>query len=358
MAALPPKPENSPTVAAIYAHYVKSAERRKSRRLGGSIIGHACERKLWYDFRWAGDEDFEGRMFRLFETGHREELRIVANLRGIGCEVWYPGEGNESDFEFTAASGHFVNKMDAVVEGLPESPKTKHLGEFKTHSEKSFEKVRKGVRDGKPQHFAQVQVGMELSGLDRALYFAVNKNTDELYAERVHHDKAFAAGLIGKATRVINAKSPGPKLSDNPEHPECKFCSHKSRCHGRKVADVSCRTCIYATPVTSGGDGIWRCERKRRDITTEEQLRGCGEHLFVPELVPYATAVDGSEAENWVEYKHQNGSVFRNSSARHQYKSLELTQLPPELVGAGEVDEGISVDLLKRELGAEVVRVS
>jgi hypothetical protein len=39
-------------------------------------------------FRHAWSPNFEGRMLRLFETGDREEDRIVANLRAVGVTVW------------------------------------------------------------------------------------------------------------------------------------------------------------------------------------------------------------------------------------------------------------------------------
>jgi hypothetical protein len=43
---------------------------------------------------------------------------------------------------------------------------------------KSFvELVAKGVRQAKPQHFAQMQIYMRLTTLTRAMYLAVNKDT-------------------------------------------------------------------------------------------------------------------------------------------------------------------------------------
>jgi hypothetical protein len=49
--------------------------------------------------------------------------------------------------------------------------------EFKTHSAKSFRKlVQRGVAEAKPQHWAQMQVYMQLTGLTRALYVAVCKD--------------------------------------------------------------------------------------------------------------------------------------------------------------------------------------
>ncbi len=58
--------------------------------------------------------------------------------------------------------------------------------EFKTHSAKSFaDLAAKGVEASKPQHVAQMQIYMHLTGITRALYVAVCKDTDALHIERV-----------------------------------------------------------------------------------------------------------------------------------------------------------------------------
>ena len=63
------------------------AQRKNDHRpqlVGGSQIGNECSRALWYQFRWAWSPDFDGkRMLRLFETGDREEDRVLENLKAI-----------------------------------------------------------------------------------------------------------------------------------------------------------------------------------------------------------------------------------------------------------------------------------
>ena len=86
MAPLPPAP--APTVDAIYAAYVAEADDGFRDHLGASIIGKDCERALWYDFRWVTRSTFSGRMLRLFDTGKREEDRLVRDLRRrVGAAV-------------------------------------------------------------------------------------------------------------------------------------------------------------------------------------------------------------------------------------------------------------------------------
>ena len=85
MAELPAPP--TPTLTAIYSAYEARQGDGFREHLGASLIGKPCSRALWFDFRWVTASRFSGRILRLFETGQREEDRIVANLRSTGATV-------------------------------------------------------------------------------------------------------------------------------------------------------------------------------------------------------------------------------------------------------------------------------
>src|SRR5690606_32631106 len=120
------------------------------------------------------------------------------------------------------------------------------LLEFKTASDKSFkELLKKGVKDWNPQYYAQVIVGMELSGLKKCLHITVNKNTDEIYAESIKPNTTEATRLLNRAERVIFSSEPLQKCSDDPAWYLCKFCSMQNVCHGNRVAQVNMRTCVF-----------------------------------------------------------------------------------------------------------------
>ena len=198
MTALPETP--SPTRDAIFASYEADADTGFRPHLGASQIGKSCERALWYDFRWTTPARFPGRILRLFETGQLEEARIVRNLRRIGATVLEVDPETGRQWRVEAHGGHFGGSLDAVALGLLEAPKTWHVVEFKTHSAKSFrELVAKGVAEAKPQHWAQMQIYMHLTGLTRAMYVAVCKDTDDLHVERVRADGDAAERLLAKA---------------------------------------------------------------------------------------------------------------------------------------------------------------
>jgi hypothetical protein len=174
---------------------------------------------------------------------------------------------------------------------------------------------------------------MRWSKLDRALYLAVNKDTDELYAERVHLDEQAADALEAKAERVVFAQEPPARLSEDPAFFKCKFCPAAVVCHTAKLPAVSCRTCLHATPEREG-DGRWSCAKYGADVPLDAQRRGCASHLFVPALLKrWGEAVDASEQEGWVEYRAADGFVFRNGPRGPGcFESAELAASTPDLL--------------------------
>lgn len=335
-------PAKSATVQAIEAYWKQRGEAEPSRGyLGASSIGRECSRELWYSFRKCSKPEFDGRLYRLFDRGHKEEFRFVEELRGIGCEVHeFDADGNQ--FEVIDCDGHFKGHTDGAALGIIEAPKTWHLLEMKTASNKLFNKVKdKGVEAEKPEHFAQMQVYMKGTGLTRALYMVVNKDNDELYTERLRYDAKKAQAIIDKAQSIINATTPperGGKLKKegDPAFPysPCTFCDAKALCHGLgdvavPVAEVHCRNCCHSTPVA---DGKWSC-----DHTGKEAAEVCSHHVFIPALVSFAQPTDSfanKDDSTVIEFTSEDGTVWHhgNDTDGGQFNSHSLTTLPRDLV--------------------------
>lgn len=302
-------------VASIYEQYEKREASQLSRGyLGASAIGKECKRALWYGFRWATKEQFDGRMLRLFQTGHLAEPRFVDDLRSIGATVHEVDPTNGKQFGFVGHGGHARGHMDGAVQNIPGGGHKWHVVEFKTHGSKSFAILKKdGVKKSKPEHYAQMTWYMGKSGMDRALYLAVNKDTEELYSERIEFDKVAFEQIEAKFDAIIFAASPPPKISDDPKFFICNWCSHKDVCHGNRVPAVSCRTCVHSTPEREG-DARWSCAKVQADrnissIPIHVQRTGCQEHLPLPFLLTYAEPIDAGEG--WIEFQRKdNGAVF------------------------------------------------
>lgn len=307
MAAIPET--RHPTVEAIYASYEQRADNGYRDHLGASLIGNKCQRALWFSFHWCTKSSFSGRMLRLFNTGQREEDRIVFDLRSTGATVLDVNPETGRQWNLSTLDGHFGGSMDAVAHGILEAPTKWHVCEFKTHNIKSFKSLQnKGVMESKPLHYAQMQTYMELSGMDRALYLAVCKDTDEIYMERVRYDKVFAQSLIAKAKTVINSPIPLQRISEDSSWWECRFCDHAPICHKQPGywPERHCRSCLHSTPAE---DGLWHCMRHDFGLTGKDQREGCGDHLFIPDLVP-GEQVDAGET--YVEYQMPDGITWRD----------------------------------------------
>lgn len=313
-----------PVVAAIYEQYEKRGASEPARTyLGASVIGRECKRALWYSFRWASKELFDGRLYRLFQTGHMAEARFVADLRSIGATVHECDPATGKQFSFSDLGGHMKGSMDGCAKGLPGAGGQWVVLEFKTHSAKSFADLKKkGVQAAKPEHFVQLQTYMGWSGMKRAVYLAVNKDTDELYSERLPFDEVAFQKAIAKGESIIFATEPPPKISDDPKFYLCNWCAHNAVCHGNRTPALSCRTCVHATPEREG-DGRWSCAKHGPEIPVHAQRAGCGHHLPLPFLVTYASAIDAGDG--WIMFQR------KDNPAKQFIVTDEATPLPADL---------------------------
>ena len=276
------------TVSRIYQSYESDAETGNRPHLGASLIGHACERFLWMTFRWVDDKKFDGRMLRLFKAGNDFEPRIVAELRRIGIEM-HDKTPDGKQWRVSSLGGHFGGSMDGAGCGFAEAPKAWAVTEFKTHNAKSFAAlVKDGVQKSKPMHYAQMQIYMGETGMERAMYIAENKDTSELYCEWVHFDAVEFARLKARAERVINANEPPLRCSNDPSWYVCKMCDFHAHCHGEAAPAVNCRTCAHSTPHTVGDDALWTCGSSPENdpaLTVSDQRKGCASHRYIPILL-------------------------------------------------------------------------
>jgi len=248
--------------------------------LGASSIGEACPRKIWYAFRWATPVTFKASTLRLFNRGHLEEDRFVGWLRQAGVTVYQENPETGKQFRFIGYKGHYGGEIDGVGVGvLPGAP---YLLEFKTHNEKSFKDlVSNGVEMSKPTHYIQMQMYMGEYKLTRALYLAIDKNSDSLYDEVVAFNKTVYTKYLERAKHIVDAVEPPPKINTSPSWYECKWCDHHGVCHLKAPPAKNCRTCCHSTPV---GNSQWVCEKSQPHSVIEKDLMktGCQSYVAHP----------------------------------------------------------------------------
>ena len=330
-------PENENSVEnLIYRQYESQTELPRSH-MGCSLIGHKCERFLWLNFRWVTIKKHPGRLLKLFKRGHNEETTVIRDLRNIGIDI----RGTQTKVEF---GKHVGGSLDGIImTGLPFAPKSKAVLEIKTHSDKSFQDLKKnGVKASKFQHYIQMQSYMIGTKLDRALYYAVNKNDDEIYTEWVHLDKEIAERYVLRAQAIAMQESMPPPVSTDPSWYECKMCDYHKFCHDTKtVENISCRSCAHVTPLE---DSTWKCERYNAVIPLDAQYKGCDAHAIHPELVPYEFK-PGKDI--WHAIYVINGKDVVNGESG--FKSREIVANPSECAEPCETTK-----MFRDEMGGEL----
>lgn len=353
MTALP-QPTHGTAQVVYQLHAERVAAQPARDYLGWSQIGEPCERALWYSFRWAEREQVEGRIARLFDTGHREEARLLQELRDAGIEVWDRDPATGEQFSVSSVAGHFRGHLDAIVLGLPEAPKTPHLVDVKTIKAKKFDELlKKGLRALYPKYWAQGHGYMGRMKLTRAAFIFVCKDDDRIHVERFEYDRAEHQKYEDRAERIARAAVPPLRIHEDPAWHECRYCAYREICKGDAAPAVSCRTCTHASPVMEGDAGAWRCERHGCEIPLQWQRQGCDEHRYIPVLLErIAAPVDADPEANTVTYQAPDGGTFINGAPPAGFASTEIHACTDKraLTALPEMQQW------RRELGAQIVR--
>jgi hypothetical protein len=269
------------TLAAIDQHIAAKQGKGFRRHLGASVIGRPCARQLWYIFRWGKGSRHSARLLRLFDRGNLEEARFVKWLRDCGIHVVDRDPVTGDQIRIEDHDGHFGGSLDATLFDTPEFPLMWVLGEFKTHSDKYFKAVKKnGVKKEKEEHYAQMQVYMNKMELLFGMYFAVNKNDDDLHIEIIEYDRPYAERMLDRAGKIIDTDVPPDRISESPGWYQCNFCDYKQICHFGEAKERNCRTCVSSVAIEKAQ---WLCTKYTHILSESEQRRGCQSYTPIPE---------------------------------------------------------------------------
>lgn len=248
------------------------------KHLGISIIGEPCSRRIWYTFRWVKLIEFEARMRRLFQRGHREEPHFEDFLIWAGIQTQTIDPRTNKQYLLSSVEGHYGGSTDGIGI-ITWADKLPIILEFKTHNKRLFTLLKeKGVKVAQPKHFAQMcgyGYGFEVK---YGLYCAVNKDDDDWHFEFLELDLNYGMQLEKKASDIITSKTPPARISDNPAFQACTFCDFKGICHNNEPVEINCRSCKMSEPIAAAK---WKCNRFNAEIPKNFIEKGCPEHLSV-----------------------------------------------------------------------------
>ena len=162
------RPTTAESVSALIDAALEAKDRATPPRtyLGGSRLGHPCQRALQFEYAQAPKDEgsgHEGRTLRIFAIGHALEELAAAWLRAAGFDL-YTRKGNRPDggqFGFSVAGGRIRGHVDGILADGPTLPGLGYpaLWECKTMNVRSWkETAQKGVVLSKPVYAAQLAV--------------------------------------------------------------------------------------------------------------------------------------------------------------------------------------------------------
>ena len=224
--------QDTSSIAAIDCDY--EARRSERDRLGLSEIGDPCARVLWYKHNKYQKKEVKGRVLRLFQLGNLIEEQMSTDLKSAGFLI----HSQQRRVVFTQGELELNGSIDGIVERLLESDQS-HLWECKSMASKGFAKLKAHGYEAYDQKYkTQIHVYAMGLKLKRIFVTVYNKDTSELYQERIHTNKAFATEMLQRAFDVVGSKTPPPKINERAEFYSCSWCDFKEYCHYGKQGPV------------------------------------------------------------------------------------------------------------------------
>lgn len=270
--------------------------------LGASVLSHTCERFLFYTFRWFMVPQHPSRVVRIFNRGHREEDRMIGTLRDIGLvisttyEELFKNLNVPVSYESIAAlkdyginlHAPFAHKygehkqlqvdmpshLGGSIDGVLHVPAeyVDELGyllpiECKTHNRKNYmAAMNKNLIESQPKHYAQINTYGKYLGAKYGLYYAENKDNEEINFKLVKLDASLVDLYERRGLNVIYTQDP-KQLSRTTETWMCKMCDYAPLCKKNlPPTSISCRSCANFFPQK---DGSWLC-MARSDVVVEK----------------------------------------------------------------------------------------
>ena len=288
--------------------------------LGMSALGQPCERRLWYGFRWVNRQPFPAATLRLFRDGHRSEDLQADDLRrvwGVTLITLDPETGRQ--ISVVAGDGHIKGHLDGRVFGILQAPKTEHVWEHKSVNDKKFKfledtKAKLGEKNAlrvwNPVYYAQAVLYMHCTGLRRHYMTVSTPGVRRSTSVRTNADPQHAEELLEKAERIVDAREAPPRISDDPDNPECRYCDFSDVCHGGAEPGRNCRTCRLSLPSKGGAWMCWKGDTGAV-ASVEAQRVGCARHAYVSSLVP-GVQIGADATEGWIDYRLADGTVWRD----------------------------------------------
>lgn len=245
MVKLLPIALHDPNLAAAEdAIVLKHTKESRRTYLGMSSIGDPCSRRLWYSYHNHIEENYDAATIMRFEDGHRSEDLMAQRLKATDGISLVTSDDSGNQFEVQDFEEQFKGHLDGIIWGLIQAPNKEHVWEGKCVNEKKFKdfldiKAKFGEKNTLAKwdeiYYAQAQAYMGYTGINRHYLTVCTPGGRRWEAVRTEFDQNEFDKIRDKAKRILNAKIPLAKLSNDPNWFQCKWCNYWNRCHGNQT---------------------------------------------------------------------------------------------------------------------------
>ena len=236
----------------ILSDSLSNEEREPREYLGCSLLGHPCDRLLWYTYKGTipptpqnntdNDVDKTLKKFLRFKLGHLLENLLIAELKNALFVV------NRTQEEIQLLDGKVKGHIDGIIYLKMAFSDIPYLLEIKSMNDQRFKILqKKGVKEGFPDYWAQCQLymkGLRIDAfadqhLNNALFLAINKNTCEIHHETIPYNEKDADGLLIKAYRIFLYESEPPRFTQSGRKVPliCSGCDFFEHCYKETEID-------------------------------------------------------------------------------------------------------------------------
>jgi len=231
----------------------KTGSEKPRHYLGASLIGEECERKIWYDFRHAKEENWKSYNVKAIEEGYRSEDVMVERFQRAGFDLKNVSYDQDKprQFGFKSLGGWFRGHKDGIIYNLKELGTV--IWEAKA-TEKWLELNKLIVEYGEENalkhwnanYYTQAQIYMGESGIHHHLLTACNPGSTRTAIVYTPFNEAFYKKEKEKAKRIIKTDEPPFKAYPSEEHYKCKYmCNSVNTCWKNEPPKPNCRNCAH-----------------------------------------------------------------------------------------------------------------
>lgn len=224
----------------INAH-IDAAFRRKRdaepvrNYVGASAIGNDCLRAVQLQrLHIPPDKEPEGKMLRIWETGHVFEAAIAAWLKMAGFELDVVAKDGKQ-FTWRVLDDEAGGSVDGICRGGPLPLEYPFLWECKALKASSWQETKKkGLYISKPYYAKQFAINQAyIKLITPGIFTALNKDTSELYHELVYFDQPLAQQASDDMVQVVEATQNQvllPRAFSSSDNYKCRMCDFPNSC--------------------------------------------------------------------------------------------------------------------------------